>query len=94
MLPRTTAFGWYPGDMIGLVERVTDHLAAPAGEAPAGAAVAVRAGRVVLATGAIERPLVFPGNDRPGVMLAGAARTYLHRYGVKVGTNACGRHGR
>ncbi|HEY1410885.1 MAG TPA: glycine cleavage T C-terminal barrel domain-containing protein, partial [Rhodopila sp.] len=41
--------------------------------------------RVVLATGAIERPLVFPGNDRPGVMLAGAARTYLHRYGVKVG---------
>ena len=39
----------------------------------------------MLATGAIERPLVFPGNDRPGVMLAGAARTYLHRYGVKVG---------
>ena len=48
----------------------------------------VRAGRVVLATGAIERPLVFPGNDRPGVMLAGAARTYLHRYGVKVGQRA------
>ena len=45
----------------------------------------VRAGRVVLATGAIERPLVFPGNDRPGIMLAAAARLYLHRYGVKVG---------
>ena len=37
----------------------------------------VRAREVVLAAGAIERPLVFPGNDRPGVMLAGAARTYL-----------------
>ena len=43
-----------------------------------------RAG-VVLATGAIERPLVFPGNDRPGIMLAGAAQTYLNRYGVRVG---------
>ena len=45
----------------------------------------VRAKRVVLAAGSIERPLVFPGNDRPGVMLASAARTYLHRHGVAVG---------
>ena len=44
-------------------------------------------GSVVLATGAIERPLVFPGNDRPGIMLASAARTYLNRYGVAVGQN-------
>ena len=42
----------------------------------------------MLATGAIERPLVFPGNDRPGIMLAGAARSYLHRYGVRAGTRA------
>jgi sarcosine oxidase, subunit alpha len=42
----------------------------------------------VLATGAIERPLVFPGNDRPGILLAGAARTYLNRYGVRVGLRA------
>ena len=41
--------------------------------------------RVVIATGAIERPSVFPGNDRPGIMLAGAAATYLHRYGVLAG---------
>ena len=40
---------------------------------------------VVLATGAIERPLVFPGNDRPGILLAGAAQTYLNRYGVLAG---------
>jgi sarcosine oxidase subunit alpha len=88
LLPRTTAFGWYPGNMIGLVERVTDHLAEPAAVLPRERLWHVRAGRVVLAAGAIERPLVFPGNDRPGVMLAGAARTYLHRYGVKVGQRA------
>ena len=85
LLPRTTAFGWYPGGMIGLVERVTDHLADPSTVLPRERLWHVRAERVVLATGAIERPLVFPGNDRPGVMLAGAARTYLHRYGVTVG---------
>ena len=45
----------------------------------------VRAGQVVLAQGALERPLVFDGNDRPGVMLAGSAQVYLNRYGVKVG---------
>src|SRR5262249_1126268 len=45
----------------------------------------IRAGEVVLATGAIERPLVFPNNDRPGVMLAGAAREYLRRYAVLPG---------
>ena len=45
----------------------------------------VRANQVVLAQGALEKPLVFDGNDRPGVMLAGAAQTYLNRYGVKVG---------
>ena len=43
---------------------------------------------MVLATGAIERPLVFPGNDRPGIMLAGAAQTYLRRYGVRTGSRA------
>jgi sarcosine oxidase subunit alpha len=48
----------------------------------------VRAKQVVLATGAIERPVVFPNNDRPGIMLAGAARTYLNRYGVRVGRRA------
>ena len=43
----------------------------------------IHARRTILATGAIERPMVFSGNDRPGVMLAGAARTYLTRYAVK-----------
>ncbi len=48
----------------------------------------VRATQVVLATGAIERPLVFAGNDRPGVMLAGAASTYVNRYAVRPGRRA------
>ena len=88
LLPRTTAFGAYPGNMIGLAQRLTDHLAQPAPGMPRERLWHVRAGRVILAAGAIERPLVFPGNDRPGIMLAGAARTYLHRYGVKVGSRA------
>jgi len=48
----------------------------------------IRAGRVVLATGAIERPIAFAGNDLPGVMLAGAAETYVKRYGVRPGERA------
>ena len=85
LLPRTTAFGWYQDNMIGLVQRVTDHLAEPPPGLPRERLWQVRAGRVVLATGAIERPLIFPGNDRPGIMLAESGLVYLHRYGVKVG---------
>jgi sarcosine oxidase subunit alpha len=87
-LLRTTAFGYFPHNLIGLNERLTEHLADP----PAGASRErlwqVRAQTVILATGAIERPLVFAGNDRPGIMLAGAARTYLNRYGVRAGSRA------
>ncbi len=48
----------------------------------------IRARQVVLATGAIERPLVFADNDRPGIMLASAARTYVNRYGSRPGKRA------
>jgi sarcosine oxidase subunit alpha len=85
LLPRTIAFGYFPHNMIGLVERLSDHLAAPSAGRPRERLWQVRAKAVVLAAGAIERPLVFPDNDRPGVMLAGAARTYLNRYGVTPG---------
>ncbi len=85
ILTRTTAFGWYAGNMIVLAERVTDHLSQPTLNLPRERLWLVRAKRVVIATGAIERPSVFPGNDRPGVMLAGAAVTYLNRYGVLPG---------
>ena len=85
VLTRTTAFGWYPDNMIALAERVTDHLAHPHSDLPRERLWLVRAKRVVIATGAIERPMVFPGNDRPGIMLAGAALTYLRRFGVLPG---------
>ena len=78
VMPRTTAFGYFPHNKLGLVERLTDHLADP----PEGRARErlwqVRAREVVLATGAIERPLVFPGNDRPG-RDAGRRRAKLPR---------------
>jgi sarcosine oxidase subunit alpha len=88
LLPRTTAFGYFPHNNIGLSERITDHLASPGTQQPRERMWQVRAKEVVLATGAIERPLIFPGNDRPGVMLAGAGRTYANRFGVKVGDRA------
>ncbi len=89
LLPRTTAFGYYDHNYLGLLERVTDHLGA---DAPAGLPRQrlwkVRARQVVLATGAIERPLVFAENDRPGVMLASAVRAYLNRFAVLPGRRA------
>jgi sarcosine oxidase subunit alpha len=87
VLPRTTAFGYYAHNILGLTERVTDHLVSPGGELPRERLWQVRAKRVILATGAIERHMVFADNDRPGVMLASAARTYLNHYGVAVGRN-------
>ncbi len=74
--------------MVGLNERLTDHLAQPNPDSPRERQWQVRAKEVVLAAGAIERPLVFPGNDRPGIMLAGAARTYVNRYGAVPGSRA------
>jgi sarcosine oxidase, subunit alpha len=86
LLPRTTGFGYYDHNFLGLVERVTDHLGAAAPDhLPRQRMWRVRAKQVVLATGAIERPLVFADNDRPGIMLAGAARAYLNRHAVSAG---------
>jgi sarcosine oxidase subunit alpha len=98
LLTRTCAFGYYADNFVGLVESVQDHLAPGLRHAavPRQRLWRVRAKQVVLATGATERPLVFHGNDRPGIMLASAVETYLHRYGVKPGeravvlTNNCG----
>ena len=85
LLPRTTVFAYYDHNYLGLVERVADHVAVPPETMPRQRFWKVRAKQVVLAAGALERPLVFPDNDRPGIMLASAARTYLNRYGVRVG---------
>lgn len=85
LMSRTTAIGYYHENMVGLCQRLTDHLATPPGDAPRERLWRVRAQQVVLAQGVIEKPLVFDGNDRPGVMLSGAAQTFLNRFGVKVG---------
>lgn len=87
LMTRTTAIGYYHQNMVGLCQRLTDHLDSPPKGAPRERMWRVRAGQVVLAQGALEKPLVFDGNDRPGVMLAGSAQTYLHKYGVRVGDN-------
>ncbi|WP_313815480.1 2Fe-2S iron-sulfur cluster-binding protein [Citricoccus sp.] len=85
-LPRTTAFGSYDENFVVAVQQRTDHLSAR--ERPGVSRQRiwhVRASQVVLATGAHERPLVFANNDRPGIMLAGAVRSYLNRYAALAG---------
>ncbi|MBV9523711.1 MAG: (2Fe-2S)-binding protein, partial [Alphaproteobacteria bacterium] len=88
LLPRTQVFGYYHQNFLAALERINEHLAAPDPRLPRERLWQVRAKRVVLATGAHERPLVFPDNDRPGIMLADAARGYAARYGVKPGQRA------
>jgi sarcosine oxidase subunit alpha len=84
-LRRCTAFGYYDDGFVLALQKRTD------GTDPERARQRVwriRAKQVVVATGAHERPVVFADNDRPGIMQAGAARTYLHRYGVLAGRRA------
>ncbi|MBB2202376.1 sarcosine oxidase subunit alpha family protein [Gluconacetobacter tumulisoli] len=88
VMSRTTVFGTYDGGTYGALEHVTDHLAATAPHLPRQVLWRIVARRCVLAAGAIERPVVFPGNDRPGIMLAGAVRTYINRFGVAPGRKA------
>ncbi|MGW0710336.1 2Fe-2S iron-sulfur cluster-binding protein [Streptomyces sp. NPDC002643] len=86
LLQRTTAIGYYDDGLVLALEKRTDHLGA---DAPAHVSRQrvwrIRAKQVVFATGAYERPIAFDDNDRPGVMLAGSARTYLNRFGVLPG---------
>ncbi|QNP68099.1 (2Fe-2S)-binding protein [Streptomyces roseirectus] len=86
VLQRTTAFGAYDDHYVLALQRRTGQTDVEGVSRQR--LWHIRARQVVLATGAHERPLVFAGNDRPGVMLAGAVRTYLGRYAVKPGTRA------
>ncbi len=88
VMQRSMAFGFYDQKVLGAVERVADHLPEPPSHTPRQRYWTIRAKEVVLATGAHERLIAFPGNDRPGVMLAGAARTYARRHGVRAGETA------
>ncbi len=87
VLHRTTVFGSYDSNFLIAAQNRTDHLeAAPAPGVSRQRIWHIRAKQVVLATGAHERPIVFENNDRPGIMLASAARSYLNRYGVAAGS--------
>jgi sarcosine oxidase subunit alpha len=89
VLSRATAFGYYDQNCVLLSERRTEHLGSAAPSTSARQRLwQVRAKRVVLATGAHERPIAFADNDRPGIMLAGSVRTYVNRYAVVPGHRA------
>jgi heterotetrameric sarcosine oxidase alpha subunit len=88
LLSCTTVFGYYDCNVVGAVQRVAEHLPQPPPHMPRQRSWTIRARSVVLATGAHERFIAFPGNDRPGVMLAGAAQTYATRFGVRAGRRA------
>src|SRR5690606_37941298 len=85
LLPRTTVWGYYDGNVLAALERVADHKRNASKGEPRHRHWTIRAGRVVLATGAFARPMVFPGNDRPGVMLASAAQRYANQFAVLPG---------
>ncbi|NQY63718.1 MAG: sarcosine oxidase subunit alpha [Alteromonadaceae bacterium] len=86
LLPRSTVFGYYDHNYLGINERRTDHLGENLAEISSRQRVhKVRAKQVILATGAHERPLVYGNNDVPGCMLASSVSTYINRYAVVPG---------
>ncbi len=84
IMSRTTVYGAYDHGIYGALERVTDHLADGGGK-PRQILWRLYTKRAILCAGATERSVAFGNNDRPGIMLAGAVRTYVNRYGVAPG---------
>ena len=84
ILTRTTASGYWEHDLVTLTQRLSEP-----GQVPANGLAQrlwhVRAGEVILATGSVERPIAFANNDRPGVMLSQAVRSYVQRFGAVPG---------
>ncbi|WP_417455190.1 sarcosine oxidase subunit alpha family protein [Kiloniella sp.] len=89
LMTRTTAYGAYDHGIIGALERVTDHLVSSSNKSnqkkPRQILWRVYTKRTILCAGSTERPIAFGNNDRPGVMLAGAVRAYVNRWGVLPG---------
>jgi sarcosine oxidase subunit alpha len=88
LLTRATGFGLYDGNTVGVMERNAPGVADAARGVPRQRLHILRAKSIVMACGALERPLLFAGNDRPGVMLSNAVGTYANRYGVIAGKQA------
>ena len=84
VMTRTTVFGAYDHGIHGALERRTDHLSGSSNQ-PRQILWRIYAKQTILCAGATERPIAFCGNDRPGIMLSGAVRSYLNRFGVAAG---------
>ena len=82
IMTRTTVIGAFDHGIYGAVERVSDHLSMPQTGKPRQILWRIYSKHTVLATGATERPIAFENNDRPGIMLASAMRTYANRFAV------------
>ncbi|MEO0341909.1 MAG: sarcosine oxidase subunit alpha family protein [Pseudomonadota bacterium] len=87
LMPRTTVFGVFDDGVYGAIEKHTDHWVSSATK-PRQILWRITAKRSILATGATERSIAFDNNDRPGIMLSGAVRTYVNRFGVTPGQTA------
>ena len=88
LMNRATGFGLFDGNTVGVMERSAPGVADAAKGVPRQRMHVLRAKSIVMACGALERPLLFAGNDRPGVMLSSAVGTYANRYGVIAGRQA------
>jgi len=84
IMARTTVTGAYDDGTYGALERVGTHIPHKP-HLPRECFWRITAAQAILATGALERAIAFPNNDRPGIMMAGALQTYLNRYGAVLG---------
>ncbi len=82
IMPRTTVIGAFDHGIYGAVERISDHLPTPEADKPRQVLWRIYTKQTILAAGATERPIAFENNDRPGIMLASAMRTYANRFAV------------
>ena len=88
VLNRTSVAAYHNYNYLIMMQNLTDHLDENDKKNKIRQRLwKVRAKKVILATGSIERPMIFDCNDRPGIMLSSAVRKYLNYYGVKCGNN-------
>jgi sarcosine oxidase, subunit alpha len=85
IMRRTLAFGVYDHNLVCARETLRSAAPEQAGGVLRERLWKIRARAVINAAGAFERPMIFPDNDRPGVMLAGAADKFAHAFGVACG---------
>jgi sarcosine oxidase subunit alpha len=85
IMTRTAILGAFDHGIYGALERVSDHVAVPEAGKPRQILWRIYAKQTVLCAGAVERSIAFKNNDRPGIMLSGALRTYANRYAAAAG---------